>query len=74
MVTEALILAYYKQSLKLIIETVFFDYISSRILFQLGKDELLYFIAFFSKNLNPIECNYEIYNKELLAIIQYFEQ
>ena len=41
---------------------------------MLGEDELLHPIAFFSKNLNPAECNDEIYAKELLAIIQYFEQ
>ena len=31
-------------------------------------------MAFFSKNPNPAECNYEIYDKELLAIIRYFGQ
>ena len=40
----------------------------------MGEDRLLHPIAFFSKNLNPVECNYEIYDKELLAIIQCFEQ
>ena len=35
---------------------------------------MLPLIAFFPKNLNPVECNYEIYNKELLAIIRYFKQ
>lgn len=73
MVTEALILAYYKQGFKLIVKTVSSDYVNNRVLFQLGEDKLLHSIAFFSKNLNPVECNYEIYIKELLAIIQYFE-
>ncbi len=40
----------------------------------LGEDGLLHLVAFFSKNLNPVECNYEIYDKELLAIIRCFEQ
>lgn len=31
-------------------------------------------VAFFSQNLNSAECNYEIYNKELFAIIRCFEQ
>ena len=74
MVTEAPILAHYKQNLRTIIETGSSDYISSEVLFQLGKDGLLHPIAFFSKNLNLAKCNYEIYNKELLAIIQCFEQ
>jgi len=29
---------------------------------------------FFSKRLSSAECNYEIYDKELLAIIRYFKQ
>lgn len=47
----------------------FFDYISSRILFQLSENKLLYFVAIFSKNPNFAKCNYQIYDKELLAII-----
>jgi hypothetical protein len=30
-------------------------------------------MVFISKKYNPVEYNYEIYNKELLAIIYYFE-
>ena len=74
MVTEAPILAYYKQDVKTIVETDSSDYVSSGVLFQLGDDELLHPVAFFSKNLNSAECNYEIYDKELLAIIKCFEQ
>ncbi len=74
MVTKAPILIYYKQGIKTIVETNLSDYISSGVLFQLGDDRFLYSIAFFSKNLNPSECNYKIYDKELLAIISCFEQ
>ena len=74
MVTEVPILAYYKQGLRTIVETNSSDYVSSEVFSQLGKDGLLNLIAFFAKNLNPAECNYEIYDKELLAIIQYFKQ
>ena len=74
MVTEAPILVHYKQGLKTIVETDSSDYVSSGVFSQLGEDGLLHPVVFFSKNLNPVECNYEIYNKELLAIIQYFEQ
>lgn len=31
-------------------------------------------VAYFSRKLTPVECNYEIYDKELLAIIEAFEQ
>lgn len=37
-------------------------------------DGVLKPVAFFSKNLLPAECNYEIYDKELLAVITTFEQ
>ena len=74
MVTKAPILAHYKQNLRTIVKTDFSDCVSSGVFFQLGKNGLLYLITFFSTNLNLFECNYEINNKELLAIIQYFEQ
>jgi len=31
-------------------------------------------IAFFLKKMNSAECNYEIYDKELLVIIRAFEE
>ena len=74
MVTEAPILAHYKQGLRTIVETDSSDYVSSGVFFQLGKDGLLHPVAFFSKNPNPAECNYKIYDKELLAIIWCFKQ
>ena len=74
MVTETPIFAHYIQGLKTIVETNSSNYVSSGVFSQLGEDELLHPVAFFSKNLNPAECNYEIYDKELLAIIRYFEQ
>ena len=70
MVTKAPILAYYKQGVKTIVETNSSDYVSSGVFSQLGNDELLHPIAFFSKNLNPAKCNYKSYDKELLAIIR----
>ena len=57
MVTEAPILAFYKQGLKTIVESDSSDYVSSGVFSQLGEDRLLHPIAFFSKNLNPAECN-----------------
>ena len=50
------------------------NYIIGGILFQYNKDGVLYLIAYFLKWLNPAKCNYEIYDKELLAIIRCFEQ
>jgi hypothetical protein len=38
-----------------------------------GKD-LLRPIAFFLKRIVLVECNYDIYNKELLAIVYYLKE
>ena len=74
MVIEAPVLAYYKQGLKTIVKTDTSDYVSNGVFSQLSEDKLLHPIAFFSKNLNSAEYNYEIYDQELLAIIRCFEQ
>ena len=74
MITKAPILANCKQGVKTIVETDLSDYVSSGVFSQLGNNELLHPVAFFSKNLKPVECNYKIYDKELLAIIRCFEQ
>ena len=36
-------------------------------------DRKLYPVAFYSKTLNPTEQNYEIYDKEMLAIVESLE-
>ena len=50
------------------------NYITRGILSQYNKEGVLYPVAYFLKQLSPAECNYKIYNKELLAIIKYFKQ
>jgi hypothetical protein len=44
------------------------------VLSQYDDDGILHPIAFFSKKHSPAEYNYEIYDKELIAIIQAFEE
>jgi len=44
------------------------------VLSQYNKDGKLRPVAFLSQKLAPAELNYEIYNKELLAIIRCFKQ
>ena len=44
------------------------------VLLQYNKNSKLYLIALYSQKLAPTELNYEIYNKELLAIVRYFKQ
>lgn len=60
---------HYKQSIKTIIKIDLSVDINNKIFSQLGYNKLFHFIVFSSKNPNLAEYNYEIYNKELLAII-----
>jgi hypothetical protein len=57
-----------------VIETDTSDFVSASVLSQHNDEGVLYLVAFFSKKHSSVECNYEIYNKELLAIIRCFEE
>jgi len=48
------------------------DFAISSILLQPDEKSILHPVAFFSRKLSPAEINYEIYDKELLAIIESF--
>ena len=50
------------------------DYISKGVLLQKNKEENLHSVAYFLKLMMSAECNYNIYNKELLAIIYCLKQ
>ena len=67
--TSAPILARFDFDKDVIVETDASDYVSAGVLSQYGDDGLLHPDAFFSKKHSPAECNYEIYDKELMAII-----
>ena len=56
------------------VETDASDYISARALPQPDGNGVLCPVAFFSKNHSLAKCNYEIYDKELLAIVRSFEE
>jgi hypothetical protein len=57
-----------------IIETDASDFVSAGVLSQHDDGGVLRPVAFFSKKHSAVECNYEIYDKELLAIIRCFEE
>jgi hypothetical protein len=59
---------------EVILETDASDYVSAGVLSQYDDSGVLRPVAFFSKKHTPAECNYEIYDKELLAIIRCFEE
>ena len=50
------------------------DYVSAGIMSQYDESGTLHPVAFFSKKHSPAECNYEINDKELMAILWAFEE
>jgi hypothetical protein len=50
------------------------DYVSAGVLSQYDDDGILHPVAFFSKKYSPAKYNYEIYDKELMAIVRAFEE
>jgi len=50
------------------------DYVTAGVLSQYGDDGLLYPVAYYSKKFLAAECNWEIYDKELAAIIHGLEE
>ena len=56
------------------LETDASDGVVAGILSQLHPDGEWHPIAFFSKTMAPAECNYEIHDKEMLAIIRSLSQ
>ena len=68
------ILCHYDPSKPCVLETDASDFVTSGILSQLGSDSLLHPVAFYSSTMSPAECNYEIHDKELLAIVKAFQK
>ncbi len=71
--TETFILRHFDQTCNFILEIDSFDYVNDEILSQYDDEEVLHSIAFYSKSMFSAKCNYEIYDKKLLIIIQVFE-
>jgi len=68
--TSAPLLQHYNSSLQSMIETDASDGVVAGILSQQHTDGQWYPVAFFSKTMSPAECNYEIHDKEMLAIVK----
>ena len=56
------------------LETDTSDFATGAVLEQLGSDNLWHPVAFYSKTLNDAERNYEIYDKELLAVVRALDE
>ena len=70
----AQVLRYFDLDKEIIVETDASDYFSVGVMSQYDADGILYSVAFFSKKHSPAECNYEIYDKTLMAMIRCFEE
>ena len=67
--TSAPVLALYDPDNKTVVETDCSGYVMGACLSQFDSNMVLRPVAYFSKKLSPTECNYEIYDKKLLAVI-----
>jgi len=57
-----------------VVETNASDFVSTAVLSQYEHEGTLHPVAFFSQKHSPAECNYEIYDKKLMAIVRAFEE
>jgi hypothetical protein len=50
------------------------NFASGTVLLQVGSDKKWHPVVFYSKSLSMVQCNYEIHDKEMLAIIRALEE
>jgi len=72
--TFKIILHHYNSDHKIVIEINALNYVFKDILSQYDENKILHSVAYFSKKHNSIECNYEIYDKELIIIVCTFKK
>ncbi len=72
--TFKIILRHYNSDHKIVIEIDASNYVFKDILFQYDENEILHSVTYFSKKHNSVECNYKIYNKELMIIVCTFKK
>ena len=66
-------LRHFNSNCQTILEMNASDLMTDEILFQYDEKGVLHPVAFYNKSIILAECNYYIYNKELLTIIHCFE-
>lgn len=72
--TAAPLLRHYRPEYECMIETDASDGVIAGVFSQLHPDSIWYPVAYFSKSMAPAEYNYEIHDKEMLAIVRSLEQ
>jgi hypothetical protein len=71
--TTAPVLAHFDPTRPVIVETDASDFALGAVLSQRGCENRLHPVAFHSRKFSPAEINYEIYDKELLAVVDSFK-
>ncbi len=64
------VLKHFNLTKEVILETNFSNYVNDEVLSQYNDENILHSVIFYSKNMILAECNYKIYDKELLIIIR----
>jgi len=72
--TFKIIFCHYNSDHKIVIEINALNYVFEDILFQYDENKILHSVAYFLKKHNSVECNYKIYDKELMIIVCAFEK
>src|SRR5882724_8895338 len=73
--TQAPILVHFNPDNPIVVDTDASDYAIAVIISQISPDDGdIHLIMFYSRSMQPAELNYEIYDKELLAIFEAFRQ
>ena len=67
------VLSHFDRTKEAVLETDSSDFVNGGVLSQYDDQGRLHPVAFYSKSLAPAQCNYQIYDKELLAIIRCLE-
>ena len=72
--TSAPILLHFDYEKAIVVEMDASEYVSAGVLLQPDGNGVLRPVALFSKKHSPAECNYEIYDMEILVIMRSFEE
>ena len=67
--TKELILKIYRLELLIRVKIDLLDFILGAYIVQKHKDKIWHLVIYYSRKLIPLKLNYNIYNKELLAIV-----
>jgi len=69
-VITTFVLKHFDSIREAILKTDFSNYVNDEVLSQYDDESILHSVIFYSKNMIFAECNYKIYDKELLIIIR----